>query len=231
MLAWVVIASLSGGVVGSRAFVQELEASNQVLLAKLGDIGAIAGEAVPQADVVRLLKIALVNEISVSELAAAWMPPTAELDVKIALAQQAGDEARHFKLIEKRLEALGVSLAEFSLPGENPLFGYLKSLHTTVEKIAAGQFTLESIAFQVNQNFMKYCELSGDSETVKIYQQFIQPDELFHHQLGKTLLEKYATTTESQQRAREAARKTLEIAAEWRGAAARRIGTSCFPGC
>lgn len=47
-------------------------------------------------DAKKMLQVALVNEISVSEVAAAWMPTTPEIDVKLALARQAGDEAGHF---------------------------------------------------------------------------------------------------------------------------------------
>ncbi len=214
------------------AFVQELEASNRKLLAKLGELSALGGTAnEPAGGIVPLLRIALANEISVAELAAMWTPTVTDWDMKIALAQQAGDEARHFQLLEGRLEKLGVSLADFTPPGENRLFAYLKSLSTPVEKIAAGQFTLESIAYQVNDSFLRYCELVGDKETAALYRHNIQPDELYHHQLGLRLLEKYATTPETQLRAREAANRTLEIAAELRAAAAKKLGTGCFPGC
>lgn len=216
----------------AEAFVRELEASNQELISKLGEHGALAGTAAgPRTGIVPLLRIALANEISVAELAAMWMPTVADWDMKIALAQQAGDEARHFEIVEGRLKKLGVSLNDFTPPAENKLFAYLKSLRTPVEKIAAGQFTLESIAYQVNDSFLRYCELVGDQETAEIYRRQIQPDELHHHRLGARLLEKYATAPEAQLRAREAATKTLEIAAELRAAAAEKIGTACFPGC
>ena len=214
-----------------KTFVRELEASNQVQLAQLGEMTTLVGEASPPVDIIRLLKIALANEISVSELAAAWMPSTAEWDIKITLAQQAGDEARHFQLVETRLGQLGVSLTDFATPAENPLFAYLKSLQTSVEKIAAGQFTLESLAYKVNESFIQYCERFGDAETARIYRNLIQPDELHHHQLGGKLLEKYATTAETQRLAREAAATTLEIAADLRRRAGQKLGTQCFPGC
>ncbi len=213
----------------AQTFVKELEAANDAALAKLGD-----GEpavAQPTIQLQQLLQVALNNEISVSELAAAWMPSTRETDVKIALAQQTGDEANHFALIEGRLHALGISTAGYVPPALNPLFAYLRSLETTVERIAAGQFTLESIAYRVNERFMKYCELLGDADTVKLYQHRIQPDELHHHRLGKTLLEKYAVTAEAQERARSASARTLEIAKQVRLLAMQKLGTSCFPGC
>jgi len=195
----------------SKSFVQELEASNQIQLAQLGEVTTLVGEGGPPVDIVRLLKIALANEISVSELAAAWMPSTAEWDVKITLAQQAGDEARHFQLVETRLGQLGVSLADFTPPADNPLFAYLRGLQTPIEKIAAGQFTLESLAYKVNESFIQYCEHFGDQETAKLYRTLIQPDEMHHHRLGKMLLEKYATTPETQRLAREAAAKQSPI--------------------
>lgn len=202
------------------------------MLAQFGEMSALAGLAVEPPDgVVPMLRIALANEISVAELAAMWMPTVTDWDVKIALAQQAGDEARHFQLVESRLEELGISLADFTPPGENRLFAYLKSLPTPVEKIAAGQFTLEALAYQVNDAFLRHCERVGDQETARLYRLNIQPDELYHHQLGARLLEKYASTPEAQRRAREVAGKTLEIAAGLRAAAAQTLGTGCFPGC
>ena len=196
--------------------------------AALGSGGAGDGEAGGQ---VRLLQIALANEISVSELAAAWMPSTPEVDIKIALARQAGDEARHFQLVEDRLRSLGFDVGSFTPPGPNPLFEYLKSLPTSVERVAAGLFTLESIAYNVNENFMRLCEQRGDQETVRIYRDFIQPDEMAHQRLGAALLREHATTAELRAKARQAVLKTMEIAAAQRATAAARIGTACFPGC
>lgn len=216
----------------SKVFVQELEASNQQLLAQMGDVRALADAyPQPQGGLVTLLRIALANEISVAELAARWMPSVPDWEIKIALAQQAGDEARHFQLLEQRLAQLGISLADFAPPAENQLFAFLNSLETPVEKIAAGQFTLESLAYRVNDAFLQYCERVGDQETAQLYRRFIQPDELHHHQLGARLLEKYATTDDAQRRAREAATRTLTLARELRAAAAEKLGTACFPGC
>ncbi len=218
-------------------FLREMKALKDERLRALTAPGAdsleVGGAADVQGDAeqVRLLQIALANEISVSELAAVWMPSTPEVDVKIALARQAGDEARHFQLVEDRLKGLGFDVAGFIPPGPNPLFDYLRSLSTSVERVAAGLFTLESIAYDVNENFMRLCARRGDHETVRIYREFIQPDEAEHQRLGAALLRAYATTPELQAKARQAILKTLEIATTLRAKAAARIGTSCFPGC
>jgi uncharacterized ferritin-like protein (DUF455 family) len=217
--------------VDATSFVQELETFKSERLSPI--VGAGRASLVEDApgDAARMLQVALANEISVSELAAAWMPTTSEIDVKVAFARQAGDEAAHFQLVADRLTALGMDLAEFKAPGDSPLFQYLKGLSGTVARIAAGLFTLESIAYAVNENFMAFCERRGDAETVRIYRDCIQPDELAHQRLGQRLLAKYATTPESQKLARETVARVLEIADAARAQAAARMGTACFPGC
>lgn len=212
-------------------FVQELESFKTERLAPIIKAGQTSLAGGPSVDGKQMLQIALANEISVSELAAAWMPSTPEIDVKLALARQAGDEAGHFELVAERLVALGFDSAGFRAPAENPLFQYLKGLSTTVERIAGGLFTLESIAYAVNENFMAFCEQQGDNETVRIYREYIQPDERAHQQLGNRLLAKYAATSELQRAARETVAKVIEISAAARAQAAARIGSACFPGC
>jgi uncharacterized ferritin-like protein (DUF455 family) len=212
------------------AFVEQLEAFKSERLGPIIGAGRTSLADDAPGDATRLLQIALANEINVSELAAAWMPSTRELDVKLAFARQAGDEAGHFQLVADRLTALGFDVAAFTQT-DNPLFQYLRGLTTTVERIAAGLFTLESIAYGVNENFMAYCEQRGDAETVRIYREYIQPDEQRHQQLGQQLIGKYATTPEAQQLAQATVARLLEIAGATRASAAARLGTACFPGC
>jgi uncharacterized ferritin-like protein (DUF455 family) len=212
------------------AFVDELESWKSERLAPILGAGRMSLADDAPGNATQLLQVALANEINVSELAAAWMPSTRELDVKLAFARQAGDEAGHFQLVADRLTALGFDVATFAQP-DNPLFQYLRGLTTTVERIAAGLFTLESIAHGVNENFMAFCERRGDTETVRIYREYIQPDEQAHQRLGQRLLAKYATTPELQQVARDTVGRLLEIAGATRASAAARLGTACFPGC
>ena len=212
------------------AFVDQLEAFKAERLAPILGAGRTSLAADAPGDATQLLQIALANEINVSELAAAWMPSTRELDVKLAFARQAGDEAGHFQLVADRLAALGFDVASFA-PTDNPLFQYLRGLTTTVERIAAGLVTLESIAYGVNENFMALCEQRGDLATVEIYRAYIQPDEQRHQQLGQQLIARYATTPELQQLAHTTVARLLEIAGATRATAAARLGTACFPGC
>ncbi|HUQ03733.1 MAG TPA: ferritin-like domain-containing protein [Kofleriaceae bacterium] len=212
-------------------FADELAARSQDRLAAIIDAGDAGRGATGDADAKALLQVALVNEISVSELAASWVASTPEVDAKLAFARQAGDEAGHFQLIAERLRALGFDVDGFVPPAANPLFQYMTTLTTTVERVAAGLFALEAIAYGVNENFIAYCRAHGDDETVRLYETIIQPEEREHQVIGRTLLDKYATTTEARERASATVDRVLAIATTTRAAAAGRLGVTCFPGC
>ncbi len=214
------------------AFVEELARENQKLLERLAEKSS-SGEAPSALTVKQLLRIALKNEFEAMALAAAWCSDTPETDAKLALARQAGDEAKHYRWIEERLHALGDDLEGFApmAAGESPLLQHLKRLRTTVERAAAGQFTREAIAVARNDVFARFCDEKGDPETAKLYRERIQPDEQHHHELGRKLLLRYATTDEWQAKARAAASGTLQVAEEVQEMARLKAGVCRAPGC
>src|SRR5205809_6918805 len=116
-------------------FVKDLEAHVHERLAGLDLLKEPEIGAVDRLEIVRRLKIALKNELEASELAALWMPTTPEIEVKLALARQAGDEAKHYRLIEKHLEKMGIDLAGFNplADGYGPMFQLLSGFKSTVE--------------------------------------------------------------------------------------------------
>ena len=207
---------------------EELERANQEIMARMGREGAPEDS---RAGVPVLLRIALKNELEAFELAAHWIPTTPELDVKLGLARQVGDEAKHYRLLEARYRELGGVDFDPGQGGYSPLFQYLSGLKTSVERLAAGQFTREALAQRRNEMFIEYLLAIGDTQTAKIYQETIQADEGYHHELGKTMLLKYATTPEHQRAAREACRRTLEIAEKLRAGAIAKTGAYQIPGC
>jgi 1,2-phenylacetyl-CoA epoxidase catalytic subunit len=217
----------------SKAFVEDLDARNQELLRRLAPEAALKPEVEGDLSVVNLLKVALKNEIEATESAARWLVTTPEIDVKLALARQVGDEAKHYRLIAERLTELGFDAHRFDplVKGYGPLFQYLDTLVTTVERVAAGQFTREAIAIVKNRQFIEFCEAAGDATTARLYRETIEPDERHHHDLGRRLLLRYATTHESQEAARHASRRTLELAEELQGMALRTAGIHHAPGC
>jgi 1,2-phenylacetyl-CoA epoxidase catalytic subunit len=213
-------------------FVAELDAQNREALDRLGRLSA-AGDPSESLTVDRLLKVALKNEIEASELAALWMGSTPELDVKLALARQAGDEARHYRLIAERLNELGLD-ADAIDPlegGYSPLFKFLSGIEGTVARVAAGQFTREGIAVVRNECFIDFCVSRGDARTAELYSEAIQKDELHHHEAGRRLLLRYATGPASQDEARRAARRTIELAEEIQEMARLKSGICRAPGC
>jgi 1,2-phenylacetyl-CoA epoxidase catalytic subunit len=214
------------------AFVAELDAQNRLALDRIA-ASATAGEPDPSLTVTRLLMLALKNEIEATECAAAWVATTPETDVKLALARQAGDEAKHYRLIQKRLAELGVATDAHDplAAGRSPLAAYLLTLEGTVARVAAGQFTREALAVVRNTEFARFCRAKGDLATALLYEGTIQPDETHHHELGRTLLLALATTDESQDAARAASAKVLAIADELQEVARLKMGISRAPGC
>jgi hypothetical protein len=213
-------------------FVARLAEENRAALDRLGELSAV-GDVPDSLSIKHLLRIALKNELEASEIAAIWMASTAEIDVKLALARQCGDEAKHYHLIIERLNALGVEVEQIDplKGGYSPLFEYLRSLQNTTARIAAGQFTREGIALVRNQVFVSFCEARGDAETAALYRERIQPDEQHHHELGKRLLARYAVTQADQRAARQAARYTTELAEEIQEMARLKAGITRAPGC
>ena len=213
-------------------FVAQLEEENRATLERLGQLSA-AGDAPKELTIERLLRVALKNELEASEIAALWMTTTSELDVKLALARQAGDEAKHYRLIVERLSDMGVDADKIDPRegGYSALFEYLRQLQSTAARVAAGQFTREGIALVRNQCFIDFCRARGDTDTARLYEEVIQPDERHHHELGRGLLARYATTENEQQVSRQAAQRTLELAEEIQEMARLKTGISRAPGC
>ncbi|PYM41406.1 MAG: hypothetical protein DME12_11800 [Candidatus Rokuibacteriota bacterium] len=214
-------------------FVRELDAQNQRLLSRLAPEDTLKPEVEGDLNVPNLLKVALRNELEATEIAARWLVTTDAVDVKLALARQVGDEAKHYRMIAERLRALGVDARSFNplAKGGGPLFQYLDKLTSTVERVAAGQFTREAIAVVKNRQFIGFCEAAGDAETAALYRDVIEPDERYHHELGRTLLLRLATTPEAQTAATRAARRTLELAEELQRTALATAGIHHAPGC
>jgi hypothetical protein len=213
----------------SEEFVAQLERTNAEAIERMHPDEAPSGSA----DLLALLRIAMKNELEAFELASHWIPTTPELDVKLGLARQVGDEAKHYGLIAGRYRELGGDLESFNPleGGFSRLFHYLTGLSTSVERLAAGQFTREAIARTRNDMFIEFLRYSGDSATAALYEGIIQPDESYHQELGKSMLLKYAVTSEAQTAARQACQRTLEIAGSLRAGAIQKTGVHQIPGC
>ena len=217
----------------AEAFVKQLGAANQEILDRLAPAETLVAESGGDLRLENLLKIALKNELEATELAARWLVSSDDVDIKLALARQAGDEAKHYRLIVQHLHELGIDLHGFDplAQGYGPLFNYLDTLTYPVERMAAGPFTREAIAVVKNQQFIEWCNARGHHTTADLYRNIIQPDEAYHHRLGRDLLLRLATTSEAQERAQQAATRTLELAEELQHLALTKMGVHHAPGC
>jgi 1,2-phenylacetyl-CoA epoxidase catalytic subunit len=217
--------------VNSKQFVAGLIEEMDRLFARLGETETLEAESEGQVDVITLLRLALKSELEASELAGFWMPTTPEVDAKMALALQCGDEMKHYGLISQRLVELGQDLSDFDplSDGHSPLYQYLRGLRTTVERIAGGPFASEAIAVIRNAQFVGFCRSVGDEGTARLYAETIQPEESHHQHLGREILEKYCITPETQELAAAAVRNTFAIADELRNLAAKTTGIFNIP--
>ena len=220
----------------SSEFVAELEGLIESRMSALGEVresDAAASCAKPLDEVTRRLKVALKNELEASELAAIWMPSTPEIDVKLGLARQSGDEAQHYRLILDHLQALGVELDGFNPVegGYSPMFQLLRGYTSTVERVAAAQLTRESLALTKNEQFIEFCDAVGATGTAEFYRNEIQPDEQWHVRLGRRTLEKYAVTSELQTAALAASTAVLDLAERIQYKQVHELGISHAPGC
>ena len=217
----------------ARAFVDEMR---QYVADKLASLDLLKDEEPGTADrqeVIRRLKVALKNELEAAELAAVWIPSTPEIDVKLALARQAGDEARHYHLIEKHLEAMGVSLTGFepAAEGYGPMYNLLRGFDSTVERLAGAHFTREALALKKNDQFIEFCERAGAQETADLYRKHIQPDEGWHVDIGHRFLQRYASSEEDQGKARRAVEAVLDLAVKVQRKQFQELKLSHAPGC
>jgi hypothetical protein len=212
-------------------FVAKLKAENESILAKIDtpplSSGICNGELLST-----LMKMALKNEIEAAEIAAEWVSTTPELPAKLALACHAGDEARHYQLIEEKVRAMGVSLEAFRpLDPPSPVLTYLRTLASTAERIAAALVAREAMGGRRNVQFLAFLDRIGQRELAALYRDVINPDEDRHHLSGCAVLAQLATTPETQQAARRAALGLLEIGDRVRSNALQNTGAPVIPGC
>src|SRR5215831_7605663 len=116
--------SVGSTTMDAAVFIAQLASENESILKRLAPAQALGVEAGGDLSPRNLLRVALKNELEASEIAALWMPSARGAELKLALARQAGDEARHYRLIVDRLHDLGDDLEGFDplAQGYSPLF-------------------------------------------------------------------------------------------------------------
>ncbi len=206
-------APLSRGVaLEPAAFVEELERDLLRGLARLGEQArASTTEATP---VTELLGTALREEIETAEIAALWLTDEPDLDLRLGLARQVGDEARHFEMLGDRLLELGVDVhADPRTRAHGPVFRYLKGLQTPAERLAAG-LAREAASRLRNGHVAEVAAARGDDATAVLCRDGMGADEVRHLDFFRRELPRYALTVEDQDAARRALARTVQLAEE-----------------
>ena len=193
-------------------FVDDLDRELLRSLARLGEQARAA--LPPSVAVTDLLSAALRDEIEAAEVAALWMTDEPDLELKVGLALQVGDEAGHFQLMAARIRELGGDpSADPRTRTHGPAFRYLRGLQTPAERLAAG-IAREGVARLRNALLAEVSESQGDIETARICREVIGPDEAHHLDFGRRLLPRYALTVHDQEAARRALARTIQLAEE-----------------
>jgi hypothetical protein len=152
------------------------------------------------------------NELRSVELLAAWIPYTAEREIRELLVGQLDDEHRHWQRLRQRLRDLGEDPDAYRpLPEWEALFDWLVQCRTrpTLERLAMFQFAGET---QSCEGFETLIALAGDvdPESAALYASEILPDEHRHAAIGRRALHLLADTPEGQAAARAACREMNE---------------------
>jgi hypothetical protein len=199
--------------VAAENFVSELDAKNQTSIQRVvGALEAALGQdgvEVPDA-----LRMALKATIELAEVAALWVTDCDDLEMKLSLAEQCGDSARHCRRLSARLAALGVPDYDPRNGGYSKLFAFLRSLQTAEERSSAGYVTGKALSIARLTALGTFCDSKGDGESAQILSVDIVGEERRYYDEGKRMLIGVAGTEESQARARRAAFRTLELANE-----------------
>lgn len=177
-----------------------------------------------------LLQIALKNEWETSLLTSYWVTDEKDVDLRIELSRLAGDEAKHFQLIEKRLNELGSEKNAAALDERTPLFHFLMKQKDTFDRVVSGPYTREALAVTRNVVFLEHCKSVDDFETIALYDE-IQNDEGFHHRVGRKYLERLIKCDADFERAVEKMYETLQVVDDIQEMIVMNKGVCRIPGC
>jgi hypothetical protein len=196
-------------------FVTELDAKNHTSIERLiaSLVSGVGKESFEIPDVMRLI---LKAGIEAAEVAALWMSDCDDLEMKLLLAEQCGEGAKHYRQISARLAAMGADVAGYDPRhgGYSKVFAFLRSLQTPEERSSAGHVTAKALSMARLESMAAFCDAKGDGETARLLREQLSADERRYYEEGKRILSISASTEESQARARRAAYRTLELSAD-----------------
>lgn len=211
--------------------VVELEATLQNSITKIMEIMKPSSEMdFSDISVEGLLKAALKNEWETAMLTHEWIKDEADPEFRMSLIRLAGDEAKHFQMIEQYLINLGHQTDYTLFEQKSPLYQFLIKQKDTFSRVLTGPFIREYLAVKRNEEFLDLCQKQEQTEVIKMYET-IQDEEFYHHQLGIKFLKKYIKSDEDIFKANQKMDEMLKLVDDIHEMLAMKNGLKCVPGC
>lgn len=182
---------------------------------------SFGGEMMMQgAELIEWLKFQAWYEKQAACFIGSWLEHTPEDEAFIGLCQQIADEGKHYKLLISHLASLGETMDGWEPEPEwiEWVVDFYASGDDTLERVAAHNITGELGALQAFETLMPRIPENTQRVLNKIL-----PDEKFHVQLGRMVVERFATTADAQRRVRERVIKAFQLEQKGRVAFDRRI--------
>lgn len=181
-------------------FIDQLNRENEDFFSSLPETDtSYWSKKLDGAAVAEALKPRWFNEIRGVDIIGRFIGRVPDLSLKLLVARQVGDEAKHARLCRRRIEALGGSVLDYRPSSEQLRFGdLLDAMAYPEEFFAAQQLTVETQSLKRNDKALT----CFDQETAEMFEKHINPDERFHARLGHLGLQVFARTAEAQTRAR-----------------------------
>ncbi|MGG2119879.1 ferritin-like domain-containing protein [Bacillus bombysepticus] len=171
-------------------------------------------EELPEHVIKHWLNFAVYYEKAATHFIGGWLKTTKESDALVNFAYQIEDEANHYMWLGKHLKDYVDDIDAFEPPKEwrYLMEEYYPGLDHLVERLAAHNIASESAVL----GFMEFA-LERFPEPIRQTVERVSKDEKFHVSFGRTLLKKYCTTPELQERAYKATKEAMKLMKEARG--------------
>lgn len=161
---------------------------------------------------VEALRVRWFNEYIGTIVLARLVDRVEDATLKMLIARQVGDEAKHANVCARRIRELGSRVDDYVPPPEQLVMYDVLDGYTYPEQfLAAMQFTTEHEGVRRNEAALR----RFDAETAQMFEDAINPDEEFHVQIGWVGLRTLCTTAEAQDRARAACVRQRILHRDW----------------
>jgi hypothetical protein len=184
-----------------RVFYASLVAELEAKRASAGEAEASfgAGRPLSEPEVVEWLRFQAWYEREAAGFIGAWLADVTEDDAFHGLCRQVHDESRHHKLFLACLQRRGLDMGDWE--PEPEWVAWVQEFYPagvdTLERVAAHNIAGETGAMQGFEDLAPRLPADVRATIAKV-----TPDERFHVQLGRSIIVRYATTADDQDRVR-----------------------------